>query len=76
MWRLIAITCIALYLIRKILRLLTPPMVEQSDAVELKACAYCETLVRVDKAITLRGYFFCCTEHAQQFLNKEDTPRV
>jgi hypothetical protein len=67
MWKLIVITLIALYVIRKVLRLLTPPDVSTTSAVELKACAYCDILVRVDKGESQRGYFFCCGAHATRF---------
>ena len=76
MWKLIAITFIALYLIRKILRLLTPPVIEQADVVELKACAYCDTLVRVDKGMTSRGFFFCDGGHAQRYFDQGRKPHA
>ena len=76
MWKLIAIALIVLYVIRKILRLLTPAVVEQADVVELKACAYCDTLVRVDKGMTSRGFFFCDGDHARRYFDQGGKPRV
>lgn len=61
------IICVFLYvfirLIRRIVFLATPA---SKEPIELKACEYCGTLVRVDKGIVVHGRLFCCEDHANR----------
>lgn len=71
MWKLIVIAVIALYLIRSTLRILQQPAaVTPPETKELKACAYCDMIMRADKGYTTRGYFFCSTAHAKRFFDE------
>jgi hypothetical protein len=67
MLKLLIITGIILYLMRVIWRMISPALPPQREALELRACAFCSVLVRVDKGVVAREHFFCSRDHATRF---------
>jgi hypothetical protein len=70
MFKLIMIVGVAFYVIRLIYRGLQYAAPKSVAPIELKACAYCGVLVRVDKAIVVDEQIFCTENHVNQFLNR------
>lgn len=66
MLKLIIIFGFLYFFIRWIWRVLSPAIPESQVPVELKACEYCGTLVRVDKSIVVHGHLFCSQDHANR----------
>ncbi len=66
MLKLIIICGFLYFLIRWIVRVLTPAIPTSHEPVELKACEFCGALVRVDKAIKVHGRLFCSEDHANR----------
>lgn len=66
MLKLIIICGFLYFLGRWIWRILSPTVPLSHEPIELKACEYCGTLVRVDKAVIVQGRLFCCSDHAKQ----------
>ncbi|WP_410211791.1 hypothetical protein [Aquirhabdus sp.] len=67
MLKLLIIAGVILYLVRVIWRMMSPVLPPEREALELKACAFCNTLIRVDKGVSLREHFFCSRDHANRF---------
>jgi hypothetical protein len=70
MFKLIIIIVIALYVIRLIYRGIQQATPKSVAPIELKACAYCGVLVRVDQGIVADERFFCSAEHLKLFHNR------
>jgi hypothetical protein len=70
MFKLIMIVVVAFYVIRLIYHGLQYAAPKSVAPIELKACAYCGVLVRVDKAIVVDERFFCSAEHVKLFENR------
>lgn len=70
MLKLIIICGFLYFFIRWIWRVLSPviPTAQNSsqDPVKLKACEFCGSLVRVDKAVVVQGRLFCSQDHAKR----------
>ncbi|MDE2421544.1 MAG: hypothetical protein KGO49_10240 [Gammaproteobacteria bacterium] len=66
MFRLIIILVVAFFVIRLVYRRVQQHAPKKVDPIELKACAYCGVLVRVDKMVVMNGRFFCCSDHAKR----------
>ena len=66
MLKLIIICVFLFFAIRLVLRIISPTRAEPPAPIELKACEYCGTLVRVDKAVKFQGRLFCSHDHAQK----------
>ena len=67
MFKLIIIVVVALYVIRLIYRVIQQATPKNVAPIELKACAYCGALVRVDKAVMVNAQVFCNQDHAKKF---------
>ncbi len=67
MFKWIIIAIVAFFLIRFIYRL-THQQVRSKNGtpIELKTCAYCGQLVRVDKAVIVNQQYFCSPDHAKK----------
>ena len=66
MFRLIIILVVAFYVIRLVYRRVQQQTPKTVAPIELKACAYCGVLVRVDKMVVVNGRGFCCADHAKR----------
>ncbi len=66
MFRLIILLVVAFYVIRLVYRRVQQQTPKTLATIELKACAYCGILVRVDKIVVVNGQFFCCADHAKR----------
>jgi hypothetical protein len=67
MLKVIVIGVIIFYMARLIYRAIQQATPKSVAPVELKACAYCGSLVRVDKAYAVKEQIFCTVNHANQF---------
>lgn len=67
MLKLLIITGIILFLVRLIWRMLPTASPPEREALELKACVFCNSLVRTDKGVSVRDQFFCSRDHANRF---------
>jgi hypothetical protein len=67
MFKWIIIVVVAFFLVRFIYRLTTRQVeINNGIPIELKTCAYCGQLIRVDKAVIVKRQFFCNTDHAKK----------
>jgi hypothetical protein len=70
MFKFIIIVVVGFFVIRLVYRGLSQASPKTVAPMELKACAYCGTLMRVDKACVADARTFCSLEHANQFHNR------
>ena len=66
MLKLIIIGGFLYFILRWIWRVLSPVIPSTQEPVELKACEYCGSFVRVDKGIVVQGRLFCSQDHANR----------
>lgn len=70
MFKFIIIIVVGFFVIRLVYRGFSQASPKIVAPMELKACAYCGVLVRVDKAIVADERFFCSVEHFKLFDNR------
>lgn len=66
MLKLIVILGFLSFMAYLIMRIFSPVRPSSNKPVELKACEFCGTLVRVDKAVKVQGRLFCSLDHANR----------